>query len=64
VLGTLSLALMVQKMLQVIWQCLILGVLSYLGHGWTFRDLWENTRVHAEVPHQFFHVFIAYASNV
>jgi hypothetical protein len=32
-------------------EILILGVLQYLGRGWTFDDLWENTGVHAEVHH-------------
>ncbi len=45
-------------------EILILGVLRYLGRGWTFDDLWENTGVHAEVHCQFFHVFIAYGSDV
>lgn len=45
-------------------EILILGVLRYLGRGWTFDDLHENTGVHAEVHRQFFHVFIAYGSDV
>jgi hypothetical protein len=34
---------------------LILGALRYLGHGWTFDDLEEATRVSEEVPKCFFH---------
>jgi hypothetical protein len=45
-------------------EILILAVLRYLGRGWTFDDLWENTGVHAETHRQFFHKFIAFGSDV
>lgn len=45
-------------------EILVLGVLRYLGRGWTFDDLWENTGVHAETHRQFFHKFIEFGSNV
>jgi hypothetical protein len=45
-------------------EILILGVLRYLGRGWTFDDLWENTGIHAETHRQFFHKFIAFGSDV
>ena len=45
-------------------EILVLGALRYLGRGWTFDDLYESTGVLAEVHRQFFHVFIAYASDI
>ena len=37
---------------------LILGTLRYLGQGWTFKCVEENTGISAEVHRNFFHVFI------
>ena len=45
-------------------EILILGVLQYLRQGWTFDDLWVNTRVHGKTHRQFFHEFIDFGSNI
>ena len=38
---------------------LILGALRYLGRGWTFADLEENTAISIETHRTFFHEFVA-----
>ena len=43
---------------------LVLCSLRYLGRGWTFDDLWENTAISIEVIRTFFHLFISYGSTV
>jgi hypothetical protein len=43
---------------------LILGAMRYLGRGWTFDDIEENTAISEETHRQFFHVFIEYGSTV
>jgi hypothetical protein len=42
---------------------MILGSLRYLGRGWTFDDVEENTGVSAETHQQFFHEFIKIGST-
>lgn len=42
---------------------LILCALRYLGRGWTFDDLSENTGISEEVIRVFFHAFITYGST-
>ena len=42
---------------------LLLGTLRYLGRGWTFDDLEEQTSISAEVHRKFLHVFINWAST-
>jgi hypothetical protein len=42
---------------------MILGSLRYLGRGWTFDDVEENTGVSAETHRQFFHEFIKIGST-
>jgi hypothetical protein len=42
---------------------LILCALRYLGRGWTFDDLSENTGISEEVIRMFFHAFITYGST-
>ncbi len=44
-------------------ELLVLGVLRYLGHGWTFDDLEESTAISREVHCVFFHVFIDFGSD-
>ena len=44
-------------------ELLVLGSLRYLGRGWTFDDLQENTQISRELHRQFFHVFIAFGST-
>jgi hypothetical protein len=39
-------------------ELMVLGVLRYLGRGWTFDDLEESTAIGEETHRQFFHVFI------
>jgi hypothetical protein len=43
---------------------LLLCSLRYLGRGWTFDDLSENTAISQEVIRTFFHEFIYYGSTV
>ena len=43
---------------------LLLASLRYLGRGWTFDDLAENTAISQEVIRTFFHRFIDYGSSV
>lgn len=42
---------------------LLLGALRYMGRGWTFDDLYENTGLHEELHRQFFHQFIMFGST-
>lgn len=44
-------------------QLMLLGALRYLGRGWTFDDLYENTSISEETHRQFFHVFILWGST-
>lgn len=44
-------------------ELLVLGVLRYLGRGWTCDDLEELTAISREVHCVFFHAFIAYGST-
>jgi hypothetical protein len=44
-------------------ELLVLGALRYLGRGWTFDDLEENTSISEECHRQFFHKFIKWAST-
>ena len=39
-------------------ELLLLGLLRYLGHGWTFDDIEEQTAISISVHHNFFHTFI------
>ena len=43
---------------------LVLCSLRYLGRGWTFDDLSENTAISIEVIRSFFHLFISHGSTV
>ena len=43
---------------------LLLGALRYIGRGWTFDDLEENTSINEETHRQFLHVFIDWGSSV
>ena len=45
-------------------ELLLLGALRYLGRGWTFDDLEENTSISEEVHRIFFHTFIKWGSTV
>ena len=42
----------------------MLGSLRYLGRGWTFDDVEENTAISKEVHRTFFHRFIKFGSTV
>ena len=44
-------------------ELLVLGALRYMGRGWTFDDLEENTSMSEETHRQFFHVFIQWGST-
>jgi len=44
-------------------QLLLLGTLRYLGRGWTFDDLEEQTAISVSVHHKFFHKFIEFGSR-
>ena len=44
-------------------ELLLLGSLRYLGRGWTFDDLEEQTGISKENHRQFFHVFIKFGST-
>jgi len=41
-----------------------LGSLHYLGRGWTFDDVEENTAISKEVQRTFFHRFVKFGSTV
>jgi hypothetical protein len=43
---------------------LLLCVLRYLGRGWTFDNLLENTGIGEEIVRVFFHKFIQFGSTV
>jgi hypothetical protein len=45
-------------------ELLILGSLRYLGRGWAFNDIEENTAISQEVHHTFLHIFINFGSTV
>jgi hypothetical protein len=45
-------------------ELLLLGSLRYLGRGWTFDDLEENTGIGEETFRRFFHTFIQFGSTV
>ncbi len=45
-------------------ELLILGLLCYLGHGWTFDNCEESTAIVEEVHCMFFRVFILFGSTV
>ena len=42
---------------------LLLGVLRYIGRGWTFDNLEEITSINEETHRQFFHIFINWGST-
>lgn len=44
-------------------ELLLLGSLRYLGRGWTFGDLEENTAISAGAKCQFFHASILWGST-
>jgi hypothetical protein len=41
-------------------ELLILGLLCYLGHGWTFDNIEEATVISEEVHPVFFHIFVKF----
>jgi len=45
-------------------ELLVLGSLQYLGCGWAFDDIEENTAVSKEVHRTFFHLFVEFGSTV
>jgi len=45
-------------------ELLILGLLRYLGRGWTFDDCEESTAIDSDVHRSFFRVFIKFGSTV
>jgi hypothetical protein len=45
-------------------ELLVLGLLRYLGRGWTFKDCEESTAIDKEVHCMFFGVFILFGSTV
>jgi hypothetical protein len=45
-------------------ELLVLGSRRYLGRGWTFDDIEENTAVSKEVHRTFFHHFVKFGSTV
>ncbi|KAG7342192.1 DDE superfamily endonuclease [Nitzschia inconspicua] len=45
-------------------ELLVLTALRYLGRGWTFDDLSENTAISEEVIRLFFHQFIKFGAEV
>jgi hypothetical protein len=45
-------------------ELLVLGSLQYLGRGWTFDDIEENTAISKEVHRTFFHRFVEFGSTV
>ncbi len=44
-------------------ELLVLGLLPYLGRGWTFDDCEESTAIDKEVHRRFFQVFIIFGST-
>ena len=42
---------------------LVLGSLHYIGHGWTFDDIEEQTTISREMHRLFFHNFINFCST-
>ena len=44
-------------------ELLLLGSLRYLGRGWTFNDIEEQTAISVSVHCKFFHKFIEYGST-
>ena len=44
-------------------QLMVLGLLRYLGRGWTFGDIEEQTTISKEVHRIFFHAFIDFGST-
>ena len=44
-------------------ELLVLGSLHYLGCGWTFDDLEEQTAISRECHRQFFHIFLQFGST-
>jgi len=45
-------------------ELLVLGSLRYLGRGWTFDNIEENTAISKEVHRTFFHRFVDFGSTV
>jgi len=45
-------------------ELLILSALRYLGRGWTFDDLEENTMISVEVHRNFFHQFVSVGEKI
>jgi hypothetical protein len=45
-------------------ELLVLGSLRYLGHGWTFNGVKENTAISKEVHRFFFRCFVEFGSTV
>jgi len=45
-------------------ELLVLGSLRYLGRGWTFVDVEENTAISKEVHRTFFHRFVEFGSTM
>ena len=45
-------------------ELLVLGLLRYLGRGWTFDDIEESTAISSEVHRQFLHSFLRFGSTV
>ena len=45
-------------------ELLVLGSLRYLGRGWTFDNVEENTAIRKEVHRTFFHRFVKFGSTV
>ncbi len=50
-----------KKMLPV--ELLLLGLLRYLGRGWTFDNIEEQTAISISVHRKFFHTFIEFGST-
>jgi hypothetical protein len=44
-------------------ELLLLGSLRYLGRGWCFDDLEENTSISEEIHRVFFHIFIKWGHH-
>jgi hypothetical protein len=45
-------------------ELLVLGSLRYLGRGWTFNNVEDNTAISKEVHRTFFHHFVKFGSTV
>jgi hypothetical protein len=45
-------------------ELLLLGLLRYLGHGWTFDDCEESTAIDKDVHRTFFCVFLEFGSTI